>query len=149
MVDVRTETKTQNHKPVNPRVAIREARQRRLRLIASGKPTTVKVYAANETMRAVLSHPGGKIRFHQGIDQAVEWPNDSFTARRIADGSVRTDGPGSSEEQAEPDEALNPRQQSAARKAQSAKAEKTAEKTEQTEKTPESKSAPKSPQPAA
>jgi hypothetical protein len=114
MVDVKTETKPQT-KPVNPRTAIREARQRRLRLVASGRAATVKVYAANETMQAVLRHPVGKVRFHQEIDQPVEWPNDSFTARRIADGSVRTDGPGSGEE-AEPDESLNPRQQSAARK---------------------------------
>jgi hypothetical protein len=139
MVDVKTETKTNhNSKPVNPRTAIREARQRRLRLVASGKPATVKVYAANEAMREVLRHPTGT-RFRDKLDQPVEWPNDSFTARRIADGSVRTDGPGSAEP-IEGDESLNPRQQSAARKAQNTKAEKA-----------ESKSAPKppSPQPAA
>jgi hypothetical protein len=117
MVDVKTETKI-NHssEPVNPRTAIREARQRRLKLIAGDRPTTIKVYAVNETMRGVLRHSNGT-RFREALDQGVEWPNDSFTARRIADGSVRTDGPGSGEE-AEVDETLNPRQQSAARKAE-------------------------------
>jgi hypothetical protein len=119
MVDVKTETKI-NHenetKAVNPRTAIREARQRRLKLIAGDRPTTVKVFAVNETMRGVLRHSNGT-RFREALDEGVEWPNDSFTARRIADGSVRTDGPGSGEE-AEVDETLNPRQQSAARKAE-------------------------------
>jgi hypothetical protein len=120
MVDVKTETKI-NHssEPVNPRTAIREARQRRLKLIAGDRPTTIKVYAVNETMRGVLRHSNGT-RFREALDQGVEWPNDSFTARRIADGSVRTDGPGSGEE-AEVDETLNPRQQSAARKAKDTK----------------------------
>jgi hypothetical protein len=112
MVDVKTQTK-----PVNPRDAIRDAREkRRLRLIANDKPATVKVWAANEDMRDVLRHPATGTRFRETLDHAVEWPNDSFTARRIKDGSVRTDGPGSGE-QAAPDESLNPRQQSAARTA--------------------------------
>jgi hypothetical protein len=49
----------------------------------------------------------------------VEWPNDSFTSRRIADGSVRTDGAASADA-AEPDETLNPREQAEARKPKSA-----------------------------
>lgn len=156
MVDVKTESKTSNAsnaKPVNPRQAIREARQRRLKLITGnkGKASTIKVYAANDAMREVLRHPSGRggIRFREKLDQGVEWPNDSFTARRIAEGSVRTDGPGSAE-YVEPDESLNPREQSAARKAQNAKAAKTDEATEQ-EPPPKngSKPAPKSPQPAA
>jgi hypothetical protein len=108
------DAKTQN-KPVNPRDAIRERRQRRLRVITEGKDATVKVYAANETMRDALRHPVGNKRFRDKLDQAVEWPNDSFTARRIADGSVRTDGPGSGE-MAEPDETLNAREQAEANK---------------------------------
>lgn len=114
MVDLKTQTK-----PVNPRTAIREARQRRLRVVSNGKAATIKVYAANETMREVLRHANGT-RFRDTLDQGVEWPNDSFTARRIADGSVRTDEPGSGE-QAPPDESLNPRQQAAARKAKDTK----------------------------
>jgi hypothetical protein len=148
MVDMKTDTKSHNHqghekaKVVNPRTAIREARARRMRLVSGGKPQTIKVYAANEDMRAVLRHPSG-IRFRETLDQPVEWPNDSFTARRIAEGAVRTDGAGSAES-AEVDESLNPRQQAAAFKAQGTKGSKS----EHEPKT-EAKSAPKSPQPAA
>ena len=101
-------------KPVNPRDAIREQRQRRLKLVSSGMAKTVKVFAGNENMRAVLRHSNGT-RFRSTLDEAVEWPADSFTSRRIADGSVRTDGPGPAE-QAEADDSLNPRQQAAVRK---------------------------------
>jgi hypothetical protein len=122
MVDMKTETKPhQDQKPVNPRTAIRDARQRRLRLVSQGKAATVKVFAANETFRETLRHANGR-RFRDTIDQAVEWPNDSFTSRRIAEGSVRTDGPGSGE-MAEPDESLNPRQQAAANKPKESKQE--------------------------
>ena len=129
MVDMKTDTKSHQQaeqkpdKPVNPRDAIREKRQRRMRLIAGDKPATIKVYAANEDMLAVLRHPGRGIRFRDKIDQPVEWPNDRFTARRIRDGSVRTDGPGSGDAP-KPDESLNAREQSAARSAQSKQQEK-------------------------
>jgi hypothetical protein len=102
---------TNNHTPENPRKAIREARAARLRVI-DGPPRTVTVYAASEAMRGSLRHANGT-RFRASIDQPVEWPNDAFTARRIADGSVRTDGPGTSEP-AEPDPTKNPREQAAA-----------------------------------
>lgn len=145
MVDVRTETKTQSD-PVNPRTAIREARQRRLRVISQGRAATTKVFAANETMREVLRHPSGG-RFRDSIDQGVEWPNDSFTMRRIADGSVRTDGPGSGEQE-EPDESLNAREQAAARKPKPA--EPNAEqKTEGARPSNKRQPEPEPPQPAA
>ena len=108
-----TNTKTQT-KPADPRATLREARKRRLRLIAGDRPATVKVFAANETLREVLRHPNG-VRFREDIGQGVEWPNDSFTARRIADGSVRTGGPGSGDA-APDDETLNAREQAAMRK---------------------------------
>lgn len=114
MVDIRTETKPQHGKPANPRDAIRAARQRRLRLIQNGKPATIRVFAANEHLQEVLRHPTNNIRFRGELAQGVEWPNDSFTQRRIAEGSVLTDGPGSGVP-AEDDESLNPRQQSAVR----------------------------------
>ena len=87
MVDMKTDTKShQTEKPVNPRDAIREARQRRMRLVSGGKPQPIKVYAANEDMRAVLRHPGSGIRFRDKIDQGVEWPNDRVLPRaRIED----------------------------------------------------------------
>ena len=112
MVDVRTETKPNSKsQSVNPRTAIREARQRRLRLVAGDRPATLKVFAANDTMRDVLRHGGNGARFRD--DGSADWPNDSFTARRIAEGSVRTDSAGSGE-MPEPDGSLNPRQQAAA-----------------------------------
>jgi hypothetical protein len=142
MVDVKTETKPNgngNSKPVNPRDAIREKRQRRLRLVAAGKNATIKVYAANDAMREVLRHPSGLIRFRDTLDQGVEWPNDSFTRRRIAEGSVLT-SPSTAGEAPPVDESLNPREQSAARKAQGA-APQNAEATE-SEKDPEAKPEP-------
>jgi hypothetical protein len=116
MVDVKTETKKTDAKPKreDPRASLREARRRRLRVISEGKNATVKVYAANETMRRVMRHANGT-PFRETLDQPVEWPNDSFTARRIAEGSVLTEGAGSSDE-VEVDESLNAREQSAANK---------------------------------
>ena len=114
MVDIRTETKPQHGKPANPRDAIRAARQRRLRLIQNGKPATIRVFAANEALQEVLRHPTNNIRFRGALAQGVEWPNDSFTQRRIKEGSVLTEAPGSSEPIAD-NESLNPRQQSLAR----------------------------------
>jgi hypothetical protein len=141
-------------KPENPRKAIREARERRLRVI-DGPPKTIKVYPANEDMRRVLRH--GHTRFKASLDQAVEWPNDSFTRRRINDGSVRTDGPGSGDSAA-PDETKNPREHAAVNKAASAKPEEKPE--EKADEKPEEKTghepqpsngkpSPEPPQPAA
>lgn len=120
MVDIRTETKPQTKQAENPRKAIREARLRRLRLIKNGKPATIRVFAANQHLQQVLRHPTNNIRFRGAMAQGVEWPNDSFTQRRIAEGSVRTDGPGSGDHP-EDDESLNPRQHSAARYGKPAK----------------------------
>jgi hypothetical protein len=108
-------------RPVDPRASRRERRRARLRLIAGDRPATIKVFAANETLREVLRHPNGA-RFRDTIGEGVEWPNDSFTARRIADGSVRTDGPGSGDP-APDDPSLNAREQAAARKGKSTKTE--------------------------
>jgi hypothetical protein len=135
------ETKIQTNPVDDPRASRREARQRRLRVVAGGRPATIKVWAANEDMREVLRHPRG-IRFRDTLDQGVEWPNDSFTTRRIAEASVRTDGPGSGQ-QAPADETLNPREQSAARKAASASKE-----AKETSKSP-AKPPPEPPRPAA
>jgi hypothetical protein len=47
----------------------------------------MRVFAANEAMVKYLKHPISKIGF---VDMAigVNWPNDSFTIRRIRDGDV-------------------------------------------------------------
>lgn len=45
----------------------------------------VKVIPKNDTIRKLIKHPvGGPFR-GQG---AAEWPDDTYTARRIADGDV-------------------------------------------------------------
>jgi hypothetical protein len=141
MVDVKTQTKRED-----PRASRREARQRRLRLVSGGRPVTIKVWAANEEMREVLRHPHG-IRFRDTLDEGVEWPNDSFTTRRIAEGSVRTDGAGSGN-QAPEDESLNPREQSAARKSKPAERAGESNHKPSNKRQPESESQP-APQPAA
>jgi len=100
---------TATEKPVNPRDEIRAARARRMKLI-DGAVKTVKVYPAIDDMRGVLRHANGT-RFR--ATGGAEWPNDSFTARRIADGSVRLeDAPAS--ERVEPDPTKNAREHLAA-----------------------------------
>lgn len=108
------ETKTQTTEtPENPRQKIREARERRrLRLIEGTVPQTIKVYAANETMREVLRHPGGG-SFPDSLGEGTEWPNDSFTQRRLAEGSIGTEA-SSGGESSEPDQSQNPREQAKA-----------------------------------
>jgi hypothetical protein len=98
----------------NPRKAIKAARLARLKVI-NGRQGTIKVYPANETMRAVLRHANGT-RFRDKITESVEWPNDSFTTRRLAEGSVLLEPGSDSGEIREPDPTLNPRQQAAVNK---------------------------------
>lgn len=45
----------------------------------------VRVNPANDDIRRAIAHPAG-IRFPES--GSVEWPLDSFTKRRLADGSV-------------------------------------------------------------
>lgn len=108
----------------NPRQVIRDERMARLKRINDdGRPAMVKVYAGSEDMRRLLRHANGT-RFRAAMDQPVEWPNDSFTARRLAEGSIRLDGAASGEIAVDPN--LSPRMQAAARKP------KPAEPTQQT-----------------
>jgi hypothetical protein len=46
----------------------------------------IVVEPANDDMRRLLKHPRG-IRFRS--EGPIEWPDDQFTHRRIADGSVK------------------------------------------------------------
>jgi len=97
--------------PENPRKAIRERREARLRVIA-GPSNMVTVYPANNTLREILRHANGT-GFIAGGNQGAAWPNDSFTHRRLADGSVSLEsGAGGEPEPA--DETKNPREQAAA-----------------------------------
>ena len=128
-------------KPENPRKAIREARQRRLQVI-DGPSKTIKVYAANDRLREALRHSTGS-RFRASLAEGVEWPNDSFTKRRIAEGSVLTEAPAGGEYTA-PDETLNPREQAAANKPKKSEA-KPPEETKSDSKRHQSHSQPQSP----
>jgi hypothetical protein len=47
----------------------------------------VKVYAANEDMARLLKHPVTKVGF-TGMGAAANWPDDTFTKRRIRDGDI-------------------------------------------------------------
>jgi hypothetical protein len=50
----------------------------------------MKVWPTNDLNRKFLKHPtGGPFR----AEGPSEWPDDSYTARRIADGDVTTDEP--------------------------------------------------------
>jgi hypothetical protein len=47
-----------------------------------------RVKAANEAMAKYLKHPITKIGFSGDMGMTVNWPDDSFTNRRIRDGDV-------------------------------------------------------------
>lgn len=46
----------------------------------------VKVLPKNDTMRRLLRHPSNNVAFQ--VEGPADWPDDSFTHRRIADGDV-------------------------------------------------------------
>lgn len=50
------------------------------------------VYAANEVMVKSLKHPISKMGFTD-MSVGVNWPDDTFTHRRIRDGDVTTEAP--------------------------------------------------------
>ena len=65
------------------------AKRARFALIKKNLATPrVRVLPANDELRRVLHHPRG-MRFR--ASGSVEWPNDSFTTRRLADGSITLD----------------------------------------------------------
>jgi hypothetical protein len=53
---------------------------------------TIQVWPKNDEFRAVLRHPtGGRM---PTTDDPANWPNDTYTYRRIQDGDVLTSDPG-------------------------------------------------------
>lgn len=46
----------------------------------------VKVLPKNDVMRRLLKHPSNNVAFQ--AEGSADWPDDSFTHRRIADGDV-------------------------------------------------------------
>jgi hypothetical protein len=60
-------------------------RQRMERLRAATRPG-IRVAPSNDKMRRLLRHPhAGGFR----AEGAADWPNDRFTKRRLADGSIK------------------------------------------------------------
>lgn len=63
---------------------------RQTRRSANGSVTgSIRVWPASEAIRKLMKHPAG-IKFRETLDESVEWPLDTFTRRRIADGDVLT-----------------------------------------------------------
>jgi hypothetical protein len=86
---------------VSTKVSLRKQRQNeRMARVRAFRPKGVRVVPANDQLRRVLKHPNG-VGFRP--EGSVEWPNDRFTKRRIADGSVRLeDKPGDRPKHHEP-----------------------------------------------
>ena len=53
----------------------------------------VRVWPANEDIRKYIKHPSRRIGFRGSVSESVEWPNDQFTKRRVADGTVLLNPP--------------------------------------------------------
>jgi hypothetical protein len=71
---------------VHSKVALRGLRHReRMQKLNEAAPTGIRVIPAKEEYRKVLKHPRGSAFPETG---SVEWPDDRFTKRRLADGSV-------------------------------------------------------------
>ena len=68
----------------------------------------VKVLPKNEEMRKLLKHPQGQIAFKD--TGSIEWPDDSFTARRVADGDVTIEEEKKSEDKPAPAAPAKPQQ---------------------------------------
>jgi hypothetical protein len=73
---------------VVPELSIREKRMadRLARLAKAQGPSGVRVVPRDDEVRASIKHQPSEIGFPE--TGSVEWPNDAFTQRRIADGSV-------------------------------------------------------------
>lgn len=66
-----------------------QIKQRQARVQVPGHRPGIVVEPANDDMRRLLKHPRG-IKFRS--EGSIEWPDDQFTRRRIADGSVKVAG---------------------------------------------------------
>src|SRR5262245_16211785 len=70
------------------KVSLRGQRQReRMQRIKAAKPQGgIRVVPTDEKYRKLLKHPNGMGFRPEG---SVEWPNDRFTKRRIAEGVIK------------------------------------------------------------
>jgi len=64
-----------------------QRQQERLAQLQVGRPNQagVRVLPASEELRKALKHPNGMGFRPEG---SVEWPNDRFTKRRLAEGAI-------------------------------------------------------------
>jgi hypothetical protein len=78
---------------INPdtTVSLRGQRQRdRMEKLRAAIPPGIRVVPSNDDMRRVLKHPSsGGFRAQGG----ATWPNDRFTKRRLADGTIKREEP--------------------------------------------------------
>ncbi|UGY21515.1 hypothetical protein HU675_0045245 [Bradyrhizobium septentrionale] len=90
---------------VMSKVALCGKRQNeRVQMIAETVAPGIRVSPAKEEYRAVLKHPkGGGFPAEGG----KVWPNDRFTKRRLAEGSITRDEP-AEQEQSKPQERRRP-----------------------------------------
>jgi hypothetical protein len=68
-------------------------RQQRLAQLRAAKVPGIRVFPRDEKVRAGIRHPNG-VGFRS--TGSVEWPNDKFTRKRIADGTVTVEDQASS-----------------------------------------------------
>jgi hypothetical protein len=94
-------------------LSLRKQRQNaRLKVINDARPKGgIRVEPRDDTIRRLVKHPNG-MKFRS--EGSVEWPNDRFTKRRIAEGVVTVEE--KKQEQPEPQdqnepERLEPQQQ--------------------------------------
>jgi hypothetical protein len=77
----------------------------------------MQVWPKNEEMRKILRHPNG-VGFHP--EGSVEWPDDTFTYRRLQDGDVTTVSPVAETPAAEAPAAETPAEKKSSRAAKTA-----------------------------
>jgi hypothetical protein len=63
-----------------------EERRAKMASFVPEREARVRVNPANDQIRKAIKHPSGNIAFPES--GSVEWPNDSFTKRRIREGAV-------------------------------------------------------------
>ena len=82
------QAKTAEQEKTAPQLSVRDKRQAdRLARLAKVKGAPgVRVVPRDDNIRALMTHQPSGIGFPDS--GSVEWPNDAFTQRRIADGDV-------------------------------------------------------------
>lgn len=73
------------------KVSLRGQRQReRMQRMRAARPQGgIRVVPTDDKFRKLLKHPNGMSFRAEG---SVEWPNDRFTKRRIAEGVIKKEG---------------------------------------------------------